>query len=111
MAEHNKVQVFFLLFSSLLILILFLSKLLSDRPKIQSFVSEPAMTLVVGIIASGLIFAFWDDDDEVTDDDDDDYFNKNDDNQSWGEELEEEMELRESFLTFPSKIFQVKIIW
>jgi len=71
MSEDSKtVTVALLCFASLLAMVLLLSKALHNRPKLNSFLSEPAMTLIVGISFSFLIYcigsngneANWDDD-------------------------------------------------
>jgi NhaP-type Na+/H+ or K+/H+ antiporter len=53
--ENKTVQIYFLCFSGILVLVLFLAKFLEDAPLIRRYLSEPAMTLLLGIFFSFLV--------------------------------------------------------
>ncbi|KAG7339056.1 sodium/hydrogen exchanger [Nitzschia inconspicua] len=53
--ESKTVQIYFLCFSGILILVLFLAKFLEDTPSLRRYLSEPAMTLLLGIFFSFLV--------------------------------------------------------
>lgn len=51
----EEVSLYFVLFGSLLALVIIGSKLLHDRPRLSSFVSEASLTLLIGISAGMLV--------------------------------------------------------
>jgi sodium/hydrogen exchanger 8 len=55
----EEVSLYFLLFASLLALVIILSKVLLDHPRLNSFVSEASLTLLVGIAAGLLVHFFF----------------------------------------------------
>lgn len=55
MGTTRQIEIFFLCFFVLLLILLFLSKFLHNRPKLHSILSEPALTVVFGIICSFVI--------------------------------------------------------
>lgn len=65
MGTTRQIEIFFLCFFILLLLILFLSKTLHSRPRLRSVLSEPAMTVLFGIICSFLIKAFQEIDEDI----------------------------------------------
>ena len=60
----------FLFFSSVLALVLLLSKALHSRPKLNALLSEPAMVLLVGIFCSLVLPVFFEAAEDVEGDDD-----------------------------------------
>ncbi|CAJ1933402.1 unnamed protein product [Cylindrotheca closterium] len=56
--EEHKISVLFLTIVTLLATVLVLAKALHDRPKLNSFLSEPGMVLLVGIAVS-LVVSFF----------------------------------------------------
>eukprot|EP00536_Pseudo-nitzschia_multiseries_P000827 jgi/Psemu1/179645/e_gw1.10.148.1 len=102
-SDERTPQIFFLCFSTILVAVLFLSRCLEDSPRIRTYLSEPAMTLLVGMFCS-LIVRF------LNDDYDDQY-------QNAGEDFDESeyaskylRALPNFFLLFPSKIFFLALL-
>ena len=60
MTAHSEktLQIFFLAFSTIFVLILFLSKFLDDSPRARYFLSKPSLTLLVSIFCSFLVSFF-----------------------------------------------------
>jgi Sodium/hydrogen exchanger family len=56
--EMVEISVYFVLFSGLLVLVLILSKLLHDHPKINSYFPEAALILFVGMMAGFIVNLF-----------------------------------------------------
>jgi NhaP-type Na+/H+ or K+/H+ antiporter len=65
MGTTRQIEIFFLCFFILLLLILFLSKVLHSRPRLRSVLSEPAMTVLFGILCSFLIKCFQEIDEDI----------------------------------------------
>lgn len=100
MTKHSEtVQIFFLIFSGLLMTILFLSKVLHDAPRVNSILSEPAMTLLVGMTFSLIVSIFFVFKEENNEQD----FNGNDD-------YEVEQDLADSILSFQTKVFFLALL-
>ena len=57
--ESETTQLFFVCFSAILVVILFLSRILEDSARAKKYLSEPAMTLLVGMFCSWLIREFY----------------------------------------------------
>ena len=57
--ESETTQLFFVCFSAILVVILFLSRILENYVKTKKYLSEPAMTLLVGMLCSWLIREFY----------------------------------------------------
>jgi NhaP-type Na+/H+ or K+/H+ antiporter len=96
LSNTEAVQIFFLVFAALLMLILFLSKFLNDRPKVRKMLSEPAMTLLVGMLFSFLISVFF-----VEEED----FEETENNDG-----EQNINLKKSILSFPSRVFFMALL-
>lgn len=56
--ELRNVSLYFVLFAALLAAVMILSKALHETPKLNAFVSEAALTLMVGMFVGGLICTF-----------------------------------------------------
>uniref|UniRef100_A0A7S4EK88 Sodium/hydrogen exchanger 8 n=1 Tax=Pseudo-nitzschia australis TaxID=44445 RepID=A0A7S4EK88_9STRA len=120
-SDERTPQIFFLCFSAMLGIVLFLSRFLEDSPRLRTYLSEPAMTLLVGVFCSLIVRLLNESDYEeyqnhyqsehdgadkyYTDDYDDQYHNN-------GEDFDESeyaskylRALPNFFLLFPSKIF------
>ena len=93
------VQLFFLVFSSLLLLIFFLCQWLQNKPKIRSVLSEPAMTLIVGIIFSFFckLFLYEEQQDQFQ-------------TQAQAQYNSEETYLAEFVLAFPTRVFFMALL-
>jgi sodium/hydrogen exchanger 8 len=83
------VPIFLLFFTSLLALIVLLSKALHSRPKLNKILSEPAMILLIGLFCSFVVAHFYHEEEAEARDDDD----------------EPAKDWTESVLSFPSNIF------
>ncbi|KAL3905041.1 MAG: hypothetical protein SGILL_009836 [Bacillariaceae sp.] len=66
--EDHTTPVFFLFFLGLLALVLLLARSLHQHPKLNSFLSEPAMVLLVGMFFSFLIKMFVHEDESAVED-------------------------------------------
>jgi NhaP-type Na+/H+ or K+/H+ antiporter len=128
--DSKTTQIFFLCFSGILVLVLFLSKYLEDSPRLRTVLSEPAMTLLIGIFFSFIVrilneadYEAYEDNYEeyqasmqqVTDDDTDDYMNNNNNNNNYyydetPTEAEYIEELPQFFLWFPNKVFFMALL-
>ena len=85
----NTIQIFFLVFSFILVTILFLSKFLHDRPRLRYYISEPAMTLLISMFFSFLASIFL---------------------ETEKQEGEQGSELAPFILKFPSKVFFMALL-
>lgn len=108
-------QIFFLYFSAILCLILVLSRLLEEYPRLRRYLSEPAMTLLVGITCSFLVRTFWNVDEGDLDAYEAQHAQGGDDAYGGGNvynynEYGEEDELPEFFLYFPSNVFFMALL-
>lgn len=73
--SEEGINKYFVVFFSLLSLVLVLSKFLHDHPKLASVLPEAGMIILVGTIAGAVIFLTTPISDESRDDDDDSLFN------------------------------------
>mmetsp|Transcript_24581 Transcript_24581/g.67841 ORF Transcript_24581/g.67841 Transcript_24581/m.67841 type:complete len:812 (+) Transcript_24581:341-2776(+) len=120
-SDERAPQIFFLCFSTILVVVLFLSRLLEDSPRLRTYLSEPAMTLLVGMFCSLIVRLLNESDYEEYqnhyqsehDEADQYYANNYDDQYQDADEDFDESEyaskylraLPNFFLLFPSKIF------
>ena len=106
--DHT-VPVFFLFFMLLLALVLLLGRALHDHPKLNSFLSEPAMTLLVSVFFSFLIKIFFVAEDYAFDEDQqqqNDYDNEDQNNDNYyNNVVVDQNKLSEFLLTFPGEVF------
>jgi len=109
MSEHSEtIQIFFIVFSTLLMLILFLSKVLHDSTNLNRYLSEPAMTLLVGMTFGFLVSVLY-----MIRDGAEREQNKNNDNsygnnQDFSQEVEQD--LADSILSFQTKVFFLALL-
>ena len=54
-SDERTTQIFFLCFSTILVVVLFLSRLLEDSPRLRTYISQPAMVLLVGMFCSLIV--------------------------------------------------------
>ena len=54
-ADERTTQIFFLCFSAILVVVLFLSRILEDSPRLRTYISEPAMVLLVETFCSLIV--------------------------------------------------------
>ncbi|CAJ1968367.1 unnamed protein product [Cylindrotheca closterium] len=90
----RQIEIFFLCFFGLLLILLFLSKFLHNRPKLHSILSEPALTVVFGIICSFVIKALQRIDASSVGDDDE----------------SDSAYLAEAILEFPTRVFFMALL-
>jgi NhaP-type Na+/H+ or K+/H+ antiporter len=99
MSEHSEtIQIFFIVFSILLMLILFLSKGLHDSPTLNRYLSEPAMTLVVGMLFGFLVSMVY----VIKDSGTENYYN------NLSQDVEQD--LADSILGFQTKVFFLALL-
>lgn len=125
-SDERTTQIFFLCFSTILVVVLFLSRFLEDSPRLRTYISEPAMVLLVGMFCSLIVRLLYESDYEEYqnhyqsehDGADDQYSNVYDDQYyDAGEEFDESeyaskylKALPNFFLLFPSKIFFLALL-
>lgn len=91
-AEGDTVSRYFLFFAAVLALVLLLSKFLHTQPKLSSYVSESALTLLVGMSFSLIVSIF------IENDEDDDGNKK------------ANSDLTQTILSFPTKVFFLALL-
>lgn len=125
-SDERTTQIFFLCFSTILVVVLFLSKVLEESPRLRTYMSEPAMVLLVGMFCSLIVRLLNEADYEEYqnhyqsehDGGDDQYDDAYDDYYYNAEEEFDESEyaskylraLPNFFLLFPSKIFFLALL-
>ena len=125
-SDERTTQIFFLCFSTILVVVLFLSRILEDSPRLRSYISEPAMVLLVGMFCSLIVRLLNESDYEEYqnhyqsehDGSDDQYGDAYDDRYYHaGEEFDESeyaskylRALPNFFLLFPSKVFFLALL-
>lgn len=125
-SDERTTQIFFLSFSTILVVVLFLSRILENSPRLRTYISEPAMVLLVGMFCSLIVRLLNESDYEEYqnhyqsehDGADDQYNNAYDDQYyNAGEEFDESeyaskylRALPNFFLLFPSKIFFLALL-
>jgi NhaP-type Na+/H+ or K+/H+ antiporter len=111
MSEHSEtIQIFFLIFSGLLMVILFLFKFLHDSPRLHSILSEPAMTLLVGMFVSFVVSMFFVLKEERNNGSSS---SSSSSSSSWGNsnvESEVEQDLANSILSFQTRVFFLALL-
>jgi hypothetical protein len=124
--DERTTQIFFLLFSAILVIVLFLSRFLEESPRLRTYISEPAMILLVGMFCSLIVRLLNESDYEEYQnhyqsehDGTDDYFAFAYDNQyhNDGEDFNESeyaskymRALPNFLLLFPSKVFFLALL-
>ena len=112
-SNDQTIPVFFLFFMLLLALVLLLGRALHNRPRLNSYLSEPAMVLLVSVFFSFLVKIlvagedFGDNQDEQEDVDDYYAYNDNDDqenNNAYHVSVDQN-QLSMSLLTFSGEVF------
>ncbi len=125
-SDERTTQIFFLCFSTILVVVLFLSRILEESPRLRTYISEPAMVLLVGMFCSLIVRLLNEADYEEYqnhyqsehDGADDQYDGAYDDYYYNAEEEFDESEyaskylraLPNFFLLFPSKIFFLALL-
>ena len=125
-SDERTTQIFFLSFSTIFVIVLFLSRILEDSPRLRTYISEPAMVLLVGMFCSLIVRLLNESDYEdyqnhyqSEHDGADDQVNNDYDDQYYGadEEFDESEYARNYlsalpnfFLLFPSKIFFLALL-
>ncbi len=118
-SDERTTQIFFLCFSSILVVVLFLSRFLEESPRLRTYISEPAMVLLVGMFCSLIVRLLNESDyEEYQNHYSDQYDNAYDDQYyNAGEEFDESeyaskylRALPNFFLLFPSKIFFLALL-
>mmetsp|Transcript_24711 Transcript_24711/g.58009 ORF Transcript_24711/g.58009 Transcript_24711/m.58009 type:complete len:810 (+) Transcript_24711:424-2853(+) len=125
-SDERTTQIFFLCFSTIFVVVLFLSRILEDSPRLRSYISEPAMVLLVGMFCSLIVRLLNESDYEEYqnhyqsehDGADDQYDDAYDDlYYQAGEEFDESeyaskylRALPNFFLLFPSKVFFLALL-
>jgi hypothetical protein len=114
-SDSKTTQIFFLCFSGILVLVLFLSKFLEDSPRIRRFLSEPAMTLLVGIFFSFLVRILNEKDyEEYQNHYDEEMYQAMQNNEEFDDEEYMEQyfksDLPQFFLFFPNRIFFMALL-
>ena len=97
-SSEEGLSAYFVLFSSLLALVLVLSKLLHDHPVLASFFPEAGLILLVGIIAGFFVNLFVDDEDLQKQ-------NNNNNNGDADADDAEESSVAEGLLSFSPEVF------
>jgi hypothetical protein len=112
--ESKTVQIYFLCFSGILVLVLFLAKFLEDTPSLRRYLSEPAMTLLLGIFFSFIIRILNEADyEEYQEHYEEEYNNAADYPEDFNEdEIAEQYmgELPQFFLFFPNNVFFMALL-
>lgn len=104
-SDERTTHIFFLCFSAILVVVLFLSRILEDSPRLRTYISEPAMILLVGTFCS-LIVRLIDQAEFEGDDMDNDIY----DDQYDESEYTSSRSLPKIFLLFPSKVFFLALL-
>lgn len=102
-ADERTTQIFFLCFSAILVVVLFLSRILEDSPRLRTYISEPAMVLLVGTFCSLIVRLLDEAEFEGYDANDDLYDDAYDESQYT-------RSLPKFFLLFPSKVFFLALL-
>ena len=98
--NEEGISAYFVLFSTLLAIVLVLSKLLHDRPRLASLLPEAGMILIVGVICGALIEILFDPDNSDTANQQQ---QQTDDNAGGDQAVDEEVAA--SLLSFSDEVF------
>ena len=125
-SDERTTQIFFLCFSTILVVVLFLSRSLEDSPRLRTYISEPAMVLLVGMFCSLIVrllneadyeeyqnhYQYEHDgaDDQYNNAYDDQYYNAGGDFDESEYASKYLRALPNFFLLFPSKIFFLALL-
>jgi MFS superfamily sulfate permease-like transporter len=60
LSSDDAINIYFVIFLSLLALVLVMSKFLHDRPKLASILPEAGLTIIIGTISGYFIFSYSD---------------------------------------------------